>query len=118
MYQIALLDKFGNERNINVKVLKKFIIIETQVNHDLDLDTLVILLVILTALRPLSLSLTDSDIQTFLEREENQTTERKTESYVFSGFGNGILTAENENENWKICHRPILTVYLKDFFCW
>ena len=36
-------------------------------------------------------TLTDSDVQTFLEREENQKkTKRKTESYVFSGFGNGI----------------------------
>ena len=34
--------------------------------------------------------LTDSDIQTFLEGEENQIIERKTESYVLSGFGNGI----------------------------
>ena len=37
-------------------------------------------------------TLTESDVQTFLEREENQKekTKRKTESYVFSGFGNGI----------------------------
>ena len=31
--------------------------------------------------------LTDSKVQTFLEGEENQFTERKTESYLFSGFG-------------------------------
>ena len=31
--------------------------------------------------------LTDSEVQTFLEREENQYTKRKTESYVFCGFG-------------------------------
>ena len=37
-----------------------------------------------------SVSLTDSEIQTFLEGEENQYTKRKTESYVFSGFGVGI----------------------------
>ena len=36
------------------------------------------------------LTLTDSEVQTFLEREENQNTKWKTESYVFSGFGNGI----------------------------
>ena len=36
------------------------------------------------------LTLTDSELQTFLEREENQNTKWKTESYVFSGFGNGI----------------------------
>ena len=60
-----------------------------------------------------SVSLTDSDIQTLLERKQNQITERKTESYVFSGFGNGILAAENENDNWKIYHSPILAVYRK-----
>ena len=37
-----------------------------------------------------SVSLTDSDVQTFLEGEENQYTKRKTESYVFSGFGAGM----------------------------
>ena len=35
-----------------------------------------------------SVSLTDSNIQTFLEWEENQNVKRKNESYVFSGFGN------------------------------
>ena len=28
-----------------------------------------------------------------------------------------FLAAENEIDNWKICHRPIVAVYLKDFFC-
>ena len=37
-----------------------------------------------------SVSLTDSEVQTFLEGEENQYTKRKTESYVFSGFGVSI----------------------------
>ena len=37
-----------------------------------------------------SMSLTDSNVQTFLEGEEIQNTMRKTESYVLSGFGNGI----------------------------
>ena len=37
-----------------------------------------------------SVSLTGSDVQTFLEGKESQNTERKTESYVFSGFGDGI----------------------------
>ena len=37
-----------------------------------------------------SMSLTDSDVQTFLEGEKIQNTMRKTESYVLSGFGNGI----------------------------
>ena len=37
-----------------------------------------------------SVSLTDSDVQTFLEGEGNQNTKGKTERYVISGFGNGI----------------------------
>ena len=37
-----------------------------------------------------SVSLTDSEVQTFLEGEENQYTKRKTESCVFSGFGVSI----------------------------
>ena len=36
-----------------------------------------------------SVSLTDSDVQPFLEGEGNQNT-GKTERYVISGFGNGI----------------------------
>ena len=35
-------------------------------------------------------------MQTFLEGEENQNTERKTKSYVMSGFGNVFLTTENK----------------------
>ena len=38
-----------------------------------------------------------SDVQKFLEEGENQNTKRRTESYVFSGFGVAILAAENEN---------------------
>ena len=37
--------------------------------------------------RKKSVSLTDCEVQTFLEGEGNQYTKRKTESYVFSGFG-------------------------------
>ena len=37
-----------------------------------------------------SVLLTDNEVQTFLEGEENQYTKRKTESYVFSGFGVSI----------------------------
>ena len=37
-----------------------------------------------------SVSLTDSEVQTFLEGEENQYIKRKTESYLFSGFGGSI----------------------------
>ena len=38
----------------------------------------------------ISVSLTDNEVQTFQEMEENQYTERKTESCVFSGFGVSI----------------------------
>ena len=38
-----------------------------------------------------SVSLTASDIETFLKTEENQNMERKIESFVFSGFGNGSI---------------------------
>ena len=48
-------------------------------NHDITTKTL-----------KKSISLTDSDVQTFLEGEENQNTYEKTKSYVSSGFGNGI----------------------------
>ena len=37
-----------------------------------------------------SVSLTDSEVQTFQEGEENQYTKRKTDSYEFSGFGVSI----------------------------
>ena len=35
-------------------------------------------------------SLTDSEVHTLIEGEENQYTQRKTESHVFSGFGVSI----------------------------
>ena len=41
-------------------------------------------------LKKKSVSLTDSEVQIFLEGEENQYTKRKTESYSFSGFGVSI----------------------------
>ena len=37
-----------------------------------------------------SVSLTDNEVQTFLEGEENQYIKRKTESCVFSGIGISI----------------------------
>ena len=37
-----------------------------------------------------SVSLADDEVQTFLEGEENQYTERKTKSCVFSGLGVSI----------------------------
>ena len=44
-----------------------------------------------------SVSLTDCEVQTFLEDEGNQYTKRKTESYIFSGFGVSIFLGWNEN---------------------
>ena len=37
-----------------------------------------------------SILLTDREVQTFLEGEENQYTKIKNESYVYSGFGVSI----------------------------
>ena len=37
-----------------------------------------------------SVSLTDREVQTFLEDEENQYNKRKTETHIFSDFGVGI----------------------------
>ena len=60
--------------------------------------------------------LADSDVQTFLEREENQNADRKTEKYVFGDFGDGIFSRmRTKIHNWKICHRPILACIRK--FC-
>ena len=42
-----------------------------------------------------SVSLTDNEVQTFLEGEENQYTKRKTESCV--ALMSAFLSAENEN---------------------
>lgn len=39
--------------------------------------------------------LKDSDIQNFLEKEENQNAQRKTEGYILSGFGKGISCSYN-----------------------
>ena len=56
-----------------------------------------------------SVSLTDSEAQTFLEGEENQYTKRKTESYVFSGFGVSISLG------WEL--RQLEDLPLADFGC-
>ena len=45
-----------------------------------------------------SVSLTDSDVKTFLEGKENQYSKRKTKMYVLSGFNNSISRG---------CHRPM-----------
>ena len=55
-------------------------------------------------------SLIDSDVQTSQEGEETQNKQRKTESYVFNGFGNGISHSRELDEflqaefgcTWKI----------------
>ena len=48
-----------------------------------------------------SVSLADNEVQTFLEREENQYTKRKTEICVLSGFGVSISLSENESRQLK-----------------
>ena len=65
-----------------------------------------------------SVLLTESDVQTFLEGEENQNTERKTESCVFSGLSNGISRGwERKSTTGIFVTSRFLAVYLKDFFC-
>ena len=49
--------------------------------------------------------MTDSEVQTFLKGEENQYTERKTESYVFSGFSVSISLGWE----WKSTTRRFVT---------
>ena len=51
-------------------------------NHFLSLDSYTFSLT-------LSYRQTDSDVQTFLEGEENQNNERKTESFIFNGISRG-----------------------------
>ena len=46
-----------------------------------------------------SVLLTGSEVQTFLEEEENQYTKRKIESYVFSGFGVSISLEFNSTSH-------------------
>ena len=60
-----------------------------------------------------SVSLTDSDVQTYLEGEENQNTERKNESYVFSGFGNGLSTTEIFATGRLILHCFVTSSFLR-----
>ena len=43
-------------------------------------------------------SLIDSKVQTSQEGEETQNKQRKTESYVFNGFGNGISHSRELDE--------------------
>ena len=66
----------------------------------------------MAAYTEISVSLTDSNVKTFLEGKENQYSKRKTEMYVLS-----ILAAESEN--WQLEDLPPadVTVYLKDYFC-
>ena len=54
----------------------------------------------------------------FLRGKENQYTKKKTESYVSSGFGNGISRGwEQKDRQLEDLPQPDLAVYLKDFFC-
>ena len=55
-----------------------------------------------------SVSFTDTDVQTFLEWEENQSAKRKTESYVLSGFVNGISRGwEQSTAGAKLVELPL-----------
>ena len=56
--------------------------------------------------------LTDSDVQTFLDREENQNTERKTEKkYFVALLMESFSRLRTKIHNWKICHGPFLAMY-------
>ena len=58
-------------------------------------------------------SLTNSDVQTFLEGEENQSRERKTDSYVFRGFGNSIFRGwERKSTTGRFATDRFSAVYL------
>ena len=73
-------------------------------NHFLSLDSYACSLT-------LSHKRTDSDVQTFLEGEENQKSKTKSRKFQrhFSRLGTKI-------DNRKICHRSILAIYLNYFF--
>ena len=63
-----------------------------------------------------SVSLTDSEVQTFLEGEENHNIQKEKPKVTYSvAFVLVFLSAEDEN--WQLEDLPILAVYLKDFFC-
>ena len=64
-----------------------------------------------------SVSLTDNEVQAFLEGKENQYTKEKPKGTNSVALVSAFLSAENEIDNWKICRSPILAVYLKDILC-
>ena len=64
----------------------------------------------MAAYTEISVSLTDSNVKTFLEGKENQYSKRKTEMYVLSGFNNNnnnFSRLRAKIGNWKIYHRPM-----------
>ena len=56
------------------------------------------------------MSLTNSDLKPSLEGEE-----KKNRKLLISGFGDGILAAENENRLLEDLAQADFAVYLKDF---
>ena len=88
------------------------------------------------AAKTLKIRIADRQVETFLEGEENQYTKRKTESYIFSGFGVSIspgwewnrqlvdllltnfgrlperplLSVKDKGNNWEFCKLKITTI--------
>ena len=64
-----------------------------------------------------SVSLTDGEVQTSLEGEENQSSKRNRKLRIQWLWCWHFSRVRMKIDIWKICHQPILAVYLKDFFC-
>ena len=64
-----------------------------------------------------SVSLTDSDAQTFLEGEENNILKEKPKVKYSAALVLAFSRLRMKIDNWKICLWPILAIYLIDFFC-
>ena len=66
-----------------------------------------------------SVSLSEKEVQIFLEGEENQNTERKLEPKVTYSVAlvMAFLAGENENRQVEDLPQADLAVCLKDFFC-
>ena len=63
-----------------------------------------------------SVSLTDSEAQTFLEGEENNILKEKSKVKYSAALVLAFLSAENENRQLKDLPLADLAVYLIDFF--
>ena len=65
-----------------------------------------------------SVSLTNSDVNTFLEGKENQYTKKKPKCKYEVALTTAFLAAESENRQLEDLPQADVAVYLKDFFCW